>query len=131
MPPQIIPEHSSVGLSAGTGSCNDVTSLGSHQGELSAFSVFPLVGGKATSKSKFAKVGLASASLLAISTCMLALFGEQTAIDTSANLMQEDPVLQAEAMQDYGSSSSGRFRRQLRGVDEYSGNGTARGKNQF
>jgi len=57
---------------------------------------------------------------------MLALFGEQTAIDTSANLLQEDPVLQAEGFQDLGSSSSRRFRRQLRGVDEYPANGTAR-----
>jgi len=98
---------------------------------LSAFSVFPLVGGKATSKSKFAKVGLATASLLAISTCMLALFGEQTVIDTSANLLQEDPVLQAEGNQGFGSLNSRRSKRQLRGVDEYSRNGTARGKYQF
>ena len=92
--------------------------------------MFPLVGGKATSKSKFAKVGLATASLLAISTCMLALFGEQTVIDTSANLLQEDPVLQAEG-NGFGSLNSRRSKRQLRGVDEYSGNGTARGKHQF
>lgn len=103
---------------------------------MSAFTVFPLVGGKATGKSKFAKVGLASASLLAISTCMLALFGEQTAIDTSANRLQEDPVLQAGEFQDLGSSSSRRLRRQLHGVDddyvdEYPANGTARGKYQI
>lgn len=123
--PQTISDAESMRQSAGVGSVADTISCGTHQGELSAFTVFPLVGGKATAKSKFAKVGLATASLLAISTCMLALFGEQTAIDTSTNLLQEDPVLQAGGNLDFGSSSSLR-RRQLRGADEYSGNGTAR-----
>lgn len=39
-------------------------------------------------------------------------------------------MLQAGGNLDFGSSSSLR-RRQLRGADEYSGNGTARGKHQF
>ena len=115
-------------MSAGIGSVNDTTSLGSQSGDLSAFTVFPLVGGKPTGKSKFAKVGLASASLLAISTCMLALFGEQTAIDTSADILQEDPALQAQVMQDLGTTGTPRSRRHLQGVDEYAANRTARGK---
>jgi hypothetical protein len=115
-------------MSAGIGSVNDTTSLGSQSGDLSAFTVFPLVGGKPTAKSKFAKVGLASASLLAISTCMLALFGEQTAIDTSADILQEDPALQAQVMQDLVTTGTPRSRRHLQGVDEYAANRTARGK---
>ena len=42
----------------------------------SAFTMLPLFGGKQVGKSKFAKIGMATASLLAISTCMLGIFNE-------------------------------------------------------
>lgn len=38
--------------------------------------MLPLFGGKQVAKSKFAKLGMATASMLAVSTCMLAIFGE-------------------------------------------------------
>jgi hypothetical protein len=106
--PMMTSDGESALRSAGVGSVADTISCGTSQAELSAFTVFPLVGGKATTKSKFAKVGLASASLLAISTCLLALFGEQNAIDTSTNLLQEDPVLQATGNIDYSHSTNSR-----------------------
>jgi hypothetical protein len=106
--PMMTSDGESALRSAGVGSVADTISCGTSQAELSAFTVFPLVGGKATTKSKFAKVGLASASLLAISTCLLALFGEQTPIDTSANLLQEDPVLQAAGNLDFGHTTNSR-----------------------
>lgn len=42
--------------------------------------MLPLFGGKQVTKSKFAKIGMATASLLAVSTCLLAIFGETNPI---------------------------------------------------
>ena len=52
--------------------------------------MLPLFGGRQVGKSKFAKIGMATASLLAVSTCMLAVFGDTNPVPQVD--MMEDPI---------------------------------------
>ena len=58
----------------------------------SAFQMIPLFGGKQTGKSKFAKIGMAAASILAVSTCLLGVFGESGVASTAISPVMEDPI---------------------------------------
>eukprot|EP01010_Urceolus_cornutus_P004629 NODE_743_length_1378_cov_321.391272_g560_i0.p1 GENE.NODE_743_length_1378_cov_321.391272_g560_i0~~NODE_743_length_1378_cov_321.391272_g560_i0.p1 ORF type:complete len:103 (-),score=6.57 NODE_743_length_1378_cov_321.391272_g560_i0:892-1200(-) len=53
--------------------------------------MIPLSGGMQTSKSKFAKIGMAAASILAVSTCLLGVFGDQ-ANNIKPDILMEDPI---------------------------------------
>lgn len=59
--------------------------------------MIPLFGGRQTGTSKFAKIGMAAASILAVSTCLLGVLGEQ-GTNIPAEMIMEDPIYINEIM---------------------------------